>query len=123
MKIKLLIFFYFILNLGLISSCTVYKSEGRKTFENQAPGQIKALSFDGCSDQIHPSFSESESETLWTPQGKPVQVVKWGKEIRVFVPFVIDAEQKVCSYTSANLDSWLRSKETFFIELDSISTN
>ncbi len=110
-----------LLNLLLLyscCSCTLYKSEGRKTFETQSPGQIRTLSLIGCNEIQNPRGSFDHSE--WTPQGHEVRVSKQDQVINAEIDFITQTQKQSCTYPTENQNTWLSSRDYFFAELDDL---
>ncbi len=102
--------------LVTFSSCTLYKSEGRKNFETQSPGQIRTLSLVGCAE-----IQNAEAyEPMWTPNGHEVHIYELNQEIQAEVALRNEGQQKFCTYRSPNQESWLFSREIFFAEIDAL---
>lgn len=106
--------------MSSFSACSIYKSEGRKNFENQSPGQIRSLSFEGCQTQA-PLFANAKQ--LFTPNGKMVYVSVVQEQVLAQVPFDGSTQKMVCLYTSPNQAHWLSLKELFLSEVDALSMN
>ncbi len=113
-----LVQFFLTSSLFLLNACSFYKSEGRKNFENQAPAQVRTLSFEGCHSEA-PQLSSYE--TLSTPQGKKVYAVYTEERVVVYAPLSGINQKSVCAYSAPNQSYWLESKELFLTELDTIS--
>lgn len=115
---KYLIQTFLTASLFFLNACSFYKSEGRKNFENQAPAQVRTLSFEGCHSEA-PQLTSYE--TLSTPQGKEVLVVYGEAKVVAYAPFSGVNQKAVCAYSTPNQSYWLDSKDLFLSELDTIS--
>lgn len=126
-KLNLKVILFFFLSISGVS-CSVYKSEGRKSFENQSPGQIRTLSLIRCTDvedlDSVSEFQETKiySELVWTPLGHKVHLKMKNTKIYAQVDLMYNSELKTCSYQAKDLDEWLRLKDNLYNEIDSLFT-
>lgn len=67
---------FFWSSLFILSSCSVYKSQGRKDFETNSPTQIRTLSLMFCSSDGFGDILSSGETREWdaTAAGRPVQI-------------------------------------------------
>ena len=110
----------------LLSGCTIYRSEGRKQFESEAPGKVAAASFQLVSckkegkletwfNEEFPShtyelvLSETDLEIWRTHRGEVVEVKALQKSEKV---------TQSCIYQFANETVWTLYKDQFIRELE-----
>lgn len=110
----------------LLSGCTIYRSEGRKQFESEAPGKVAAASFQLISckkegkletwfNEEFPShtyelvLSENDLEIWRTHRGEVVEVKALQKSER---------STQSCIYQFASETVWTLYKDQFIRELE-----
>ncbi|WP_374035503.1 hypothetical protein ACES2I_07240 [Bdellovibrio bacteriovorus] len=110
----------------LLSGCTIYRSEGRKQFESEAPGKVAGASFQLVSckkegkletwfNEEFPShtyelvLSETDLEIWRTHRGEVVEVKALQKS---------DKATQSCIYQFANETVWTLYKDQFIRELE-----
>lgn len=116
------------LTIVLLSSCSLYKSDGRKQFESDAPGKIKTASVSfqlkGCKKEsaieswLNSEFpatsyemdlSDSDLEIWHTTQPGPVEVKAIQKSETTAV--------STCTYQFADKATWESYRDSFTQEL------
>lgn len=109
--------------IAMNSSCSIYKSEGRKNFETQSPGQIRTLSLVECGPQ--PEYSQTLSQLNlvfdkfeYTNQGYEIKVSKSQNEIYAQFDYRNKNNQETCTYKANDQMEWESLKLDFFNEVD-----
>lgn len=111
--------------LFLISACSVYKSQGRKQFESDAPGKIKTYSLLFCQKQntlfawFQAEFPSKNYELvvaetdleIWKSKNKD-----GGIDVRAVQ--INNSGQIVCNYAFANENVWQAFQTQFIHELE-----
>lgn len=112
--------------LAFLSGCTIYRSEGRKQFESEAPGKVAAASFQLISckkegkletwfNEEFPSHTyelvvaESDLEIWRTLRGQIVEVKALQKS---------EKTTQACIYQFASETVWTLYKDQFIRELE-----
>ncbi len=114
---SILIIFSTAIFAGLLG-CTIYKSEGRKTFETQSPGQIRTLSLIECSEDMNVSPTDFD-QVEYTTNGHEV-LINFSNKVYVQVAFTQKQPQQFCTYSANDPDEWEKVKEYFYVEIDAI---
>ncbi len=102
-----------------ILGCTIYKSEGRKTFETQSPGQIRTLSLVECTEDIN-SSPTGVDQVEYTTNGHEILISFIENKVYAQVNFTQTQPQQFCTYSANNLEEWVKAKEYFYVEIDAI---
>ncbi|KHD87751.1 MAG: hypothetical protein OM95_12085 [Bdellovibrio sp. ArHS] len=110
-----------------LSGCTIYRSEGRKQFESEAPGKVSATAnfeLKSCKKEnrfetwFHEEFPSSHYEMV--VMGNDLEVWRTHRGVKVEVKAIQKSDSAVhsCIYEFANDIVWNLYKESFIRELE-----
>jgi hypothetical protein len=107
----------------LLSSCSVYKSQGRKQFESESSGQVRTFSLLSCKKQNNisawfqsefPNYelvvAESDLE-VWKSTNQDDTIDVRAVQINM-------SEQIICNYSFSNEGAWKTYQKQFIQELE-----
>ena len=104
---------------ALLLGCTIYKSEGRKTFETQSPSQIRTLSLVECTENSNISPTDFD-KVEYTINGHEILIRFSETKVYAQVSFMDMQPQQSCIYSANNPEEWEKFKEYFYVEIDAI---
>lgn len=122
-------FLVFTLSVMLLSGCTVYRSEGRKQFEAQAPNKVSTSSTDsfelkGCKKEgrletwFHEEFPAHTYELVLSEVDLEIWRTHRGQRVEVKALQKTETKTLSCVYEFANDVVWNLYKDQFIRELE-----
>lgn len=120
--------------LGLIlsiSGCSIYRSEGRKTFESKVPTGVQtAAAYNSLKSQncevmselkldLESSFLDGPQELLLAKDKYEVwQKITVQNSVEITVIENLGSQSSVCHYTFSSLNDWNEHQASFFQTMD-----
>lgn len=113
----------FLVSLG---GCTIYRSEGRKQFESEAPSKVSAAGFQllSCKKEgkletwFHEEFPAREYELVVSEHDLEIWKTSRGDQVEVKALQKSDKSTQSCIYQFASETVWALYKDQFILELE-----
>lgn len=110
----------------LLSGCTIYRSEGRKQFESEAPEKVSAAAFTliSCKKEgkletwINEEFPAHEYELVLSESDLEIWRTHRGETVEVKALQKTETHTQSCVYQFANDTIWTLYKDQFIRELE-----
>ena len=123
---KISSFILFLFSVFVISACSIYKSEGRKSFETKSPTQAASLAvqstIQNCRNisemalDFEANFSMAHRELLSAREGYEVwKTVLNNGQIQISEISQLENDYSVCESIFKSEEDWQNSKSEYFV--------